>query len=222
MVRVMTSTIDLHGHPLNQSTVEQLMTEAQYAEHLADRAKAKADALARMRAVVAKQPGGSDRFAEVHRFPRPSEEELRANLMSVRGGFQLIPMADLRAYLPTGLPPQDLPAAQLAKYRTGAERQLAKAKAMNKGLVALIPPEQRARYEAYTAKQSAEPLVACKWLNDKMELLCVHPGLVERQSFLFGRQAQGASPEMQWIDAIRMHNGFCKTVLELRQHMMDE
>jgi hypothetical protein len=89
-----------------------------------------------------------------------------------------------------------------------------------------LSPEKRKQFDDMMADrkrsrpQQKEALVANSWLRDKMALLCVRKELMEKIDFQIGRMCslQDVWPPGMWAKAVAYHNGFCKTVLELKQH----
>lgn len=141
-------------------------------------------------------------------------------------GWRGIPETDLRGYLTTGQPPQDVSPEKLAEYGRWAERIVQEANPEMVRLLALLPPDMRETFQAFDdeRRQSApamkQALIANAWLRDKMAVLHVRPELRKKIDFQFGRMCAISdvwTPGM-WVHAVAYHNGFCKTVLELKQH----
>ena len=127
-------------------------------------------------------------------------------------------MSDLRDYYSTGQPPLDLPAAKLAEYTAEADQGVAQMAAdpQLKALMAMLPAHLRQQFEQLHPMTSAVALVPCLWLRDKMRILCVRKELAEKTTFLLERHAVHSGAEMQWLRAVQLHNGFCKTITELQ------
>ena len=85
-------------------------------------------------------------------------------------------------------------------------------------MLALLPTATRDDFVNNHIAKGAPALVPVLWLEDKMLGLCVRPALARSTIFTCERKAALADVERQWIDVVMLHNGFCKTVLELQQH----
>jgi len=199
------------------------MTAEEYAVHKAgvDKRKAEffADVAERQAALKA---SGCDRQATPAHYPHPGDAEIATSLQSVTAGWQDIAAKDLCMYTLSGQPPLDLPADKLAEY-TAQARKVTAQHLLDRTLqdmIAQLPPERLAQFKkAYGCPAEKWPsVVPCYWLMEKMQLLCVRHELKHKTSFLLERHAVQSSPEAQWIRAVKLHNGFCKTIIELQAH----
>ncbi len=197
--------------------VETRMTANEYGVYKAQQEEKKAKCLAQMRNVVAMQ--GTDRYKDVPQFQNPGPKELAASLQSVSPGWMQVSKADLRPYIPSGLPPQDLSAEKLVQY-TEKARQVGLQTTQDetiRGMISTMPINMRDQFFAEHPRFfNPEPLVPCMWLEDKMTLLCVRKELFDKTMFTLSRHAAQSEAEAQWIRAVKLHNGFCKTIVELQ------
>jgi len=153
-------------------------------------------------------------------YSHPGADELRRSLASVTGQWRSIPPDLLRDYLPTGKPPTDLPTHRLAHYARRTRTSIADGMADPdiKAMLSLLPADVYEDFVANHVSKAGPAMVPILWLNDKMAALCVRSELQRRTIYMCERKAAVASAEQQWIDAVMLHNGFCKTVLELQQY----
>ncbi len=162
---------------------------------------------------------GTDRYAEVPQFANPGPEELTASLQSVSPGWQQISQCDLRPYMPSGAPPQDITAEELARYKE-TSRQVTLQTTQDesiRGMIASMPASMRDQFFAQHPHYfNAEPLVPCMWLQEKMNLLCVRQELGDKTMRTLSWHATQSSAEAQWIRVVNLHNEFCKTIAELQ------
>jgi len=229
----MARNILVHSHSIplcdpaapSDSFVELRLTEAEYRER-AETTERSRQAAERMWRDEVQANGGSDRAADVPRYPHPGAPELVKSLVSVEQGWRDIPSDRLRSYVTSGLPPQDLSAEQLAAYRRTAQAVMdhAKDNTEMRKLMATVPPHRLADFTAMMDKMhqpaNVEGLAALEWLKDQMRELKVRRELREKVDFQFGRKCglQNVWPAGRWAEAVALRNGFCKTVLELQQH----
>jgi len=211
-------------------STEMHLTAAQYTEYKAKQEEKKAAfaaSIATIRAKIAQKEGSSDRESEVRTFVNPGVKELKASLNSATSGWMDVSHDDLRFYLPSGVPPQDIATNTLAKYTDDART------AMNstlddpdiKSMLSMIPTSMRDKCITQLGIDSPTrylSLIPCMWLQDKMRVLCVLKVFADKTNFIFERHAVQSSPEAQWLRAVQLHNGFCKTIIELQAFKLED
>lgn len=162
---------------------------------------------------------GTDRYTEVPQFANPGPEELAASLQSVSAGWQQVSQCDLRPYMPSGAPPQDLTAEELARYKE-MTRQVALQTTQDESIREIIASMPAIMRDLFFAEHphffNAEPLVPCMWLQEKLIVLCVGQELGDKTMRTLSWHATQSSAEAQWIRVVNLHNGFCKTITELQ------
>lgn len=207
------------GSVTAENIIEQHMTPTEYAQQQAKDLERKAEQLRIMRAVVAK--AGSDREANCRVFKHPGHAVLHTTLLKVvKPTWRQIQLSDLRCYRETGLPPQDLDAGKLREYREWARTIVDEIEAdpAYQSVLANITATHREKYRE-KIHNSAEPLVPVAWLRDQMTLLCINDEMFLKINYTLEQRASMYSVEMQWAQAVQLFNEFCRSVLELRQHL---
>ena len=210
------------------SVTDRKMSAAEFAAHEAKRTSTRADVMAQLRASVAAN-GGKDQEPHVHAYPHPGQDEIDKSLASVVPGWEHVPPSELRNYLATGVAPLNVSQDTLARYRHAiqvAEKDVAmEADSEIARMLALLPESERAKLQRSLLDPSSTrsvKLIPNQWLAERMHVLKVRPSLRDKILFTLGRKAAilTAPVEQMWIEAVMLHNGFCKTVLELQQHVL--
>jgi hypothetical protein len=203
--------------PYAADVVDVRMTSAEHAQYKDALVEKKAAFSARMQAQSARAAAaGTDRDTLV--VTDPGAVDLAASLQSVTAAWPHVRASDLRVYYSTGQAPLDLDAAQLTAYTEDATRSddAVKRDPQLLALIGTLPAHARAQFQAQWCVSRVGALVPCLWLRDKMRLLCVRTELAEKTLFLIERHATQSREDVQWCRAVQLHNGFCKTVLELQ------
>jgi hypothetical protein len=218
--KILVRTWDIAPDGSHESTIERVMTASEYASHTANKEATKERAMAYLQAGL-EQRGGRDREDSVRHFPHPGANEIRASLDSVTAEWRSIPDDVLRFYFSTGRAPTDVTPEDMAQFMAAATACVASTEQdpLIQSLLARMTVSMREQFYAAVPLGSRAPnLVPALWLAQKMDVLHVRKELKDKVQFTMERKAVMTSVEALWLEAVKLHNGFCKTVLELKQH----
>lgn len=195
----------LAGYPTQDSILRQHMSVSEFDAYLAFKEERKVTAMAVLQAHVDCN-GCNDREDTTRTHQHPGTAALESSLHLVLPHWRDVCADTLRFYRYTGKPPLDVTTEDMTQLKQRA--QTVTSVAIGDAFLNMLPKCTRGEF--------ITRMIPFWWLLKKMNALCVSNDL--RKQIIDWYAESEYDAERMWVEVVRRHNGFCKTVLDLQQH----